>query len=271
MCGGCGRRLVASAPAVGAQAVASSAHAYGNPRGSGSPGDEDAPTVADVAPVAVAPPRPRRTGTGARSPRPQWGAAPAWPSRRWGKASTVLIGLLIALLVLLLGGTAAWAAVLRPQLHQQIDGTLRSQLDTVVATVNAQVMVDPSQPNLTITRPVSAADVTGALQQQIPSGVPVQNVHVNFSDGRVIVSFTTNGFDGAVSTALHANNGRLEAVATEVDGPLALVESGDEMERTINAAMSKLRTDIKVKQVTLDKDVMTVAINGNFALTFPSH
>jgi hypothetical protein len=175
-------------------------------------------------------------------------------------AGRVLLILLTVFMVALVAGAGAWAAVIRPQLHQQIEGTVRSGLDGVVAIVNQPLPI-PS-----ITQTISAADVTATLQQQIPSGVPVQNMHVSFSGGRVIVSFTTNGFDGAVSTALRANNGRLVAAATEVDGPLAMVESGDEMEQTINAALGKLRKDIKVKQVTLDQDVMTVAINGNVTL-----
>jgi hypothetical protein len=149
-------------------------------------------------------------------------------------------------------------------LHQQVDGTLRSQLDSVVALANHAPVVDPSQSIMTVTQTYPAAEETSTLQQQIPSGVPVQNVHVSFSGGRVTVSFTTNGFDGAFSTALRAQNGRLVVAATEVDGPLALVESGGEMEQAINDALGRLRTDITVKQVTLDKDVMTVSVSGHF-------
>ncbi len=244
MCGGCGRPL-REIVAAGASA----AHRI-------PPVGNDAPTVVDVPPV-VRPPARRQPSTVNWEAMPD---APKWSLRTGASAGRALLILLIVVMVALLAGAGAWAAVIRPQLHQQIEGTLRSQLDGVVATVNQQPYIP------TTTRSIPAADVTATLQGQIPSGLPVQNMHVSFSGGRVIVSFTTNGFDGAVSTALRAKNGRLVAAATEVDGPLALVESGSEMEQVINDGLGKVRTDISVKQVTLDNDVMTVAINGNVAI-----
>lgn len=219
------------------------------------PADDDARTVEDVPPLAV--PQ-RRTGRpGSRSPQPVWGAAPEWPSSRGGRGSRVLVGLLVALIVLVVGVGGVWGMILRPQLHQQIDGAVRAQITAMVTTVNHQPLI----PSTTAT--FTAATATQSLQQRMPASVPIQNIQVAFSGGRVTVSFTTDGFDGAVSTQLVARNGRLVAVATEVDGPMALVETGSDLETALNASLGGLRTDITVQQVTLDKNVMAVSVKGN--------
>jgi hypothetical protein len=167
-----------------------------------------------------------------------------------------IIGLIVVLLVAL-AGLGAWAAIIRPQLHQQLDDALRAQLNGIVTTVNQQPVVPTTTVNIT------ASQVTQTLQTQLPSSLPIQDLRVSFGGGRVSVAFTTGGFAGAVSTALTVHNGRLVASATEVDGPLALVESGGDMEQALNAALGKLRTDVTVKQITLDKDTMSVAVKGN--------
>lgn len=168
-----------------------------------------------------------------------------------------LFGALAALAALAILASVVWAAAVRPQLHQQADSALRTQLDAMVATVN-QLPVIP-----TASVPVTAAQATSTLQADLPASVPVQNPQVTFSGGRVTVTFTAYGFDGAASTALSTRDGRLVATATEVDGPLSMVESGDELEATINGALGTLRHDVSFKQITLQNGVLTVSLKGN--------
>lgn len=254
MCGGCGRPLRAFGSS-GASAIRGSSLADMDVT------DPDMPTVADLPPLAQ-PVGQSRTRTAPS--RVDWQSAPRPGARRGSVAGRVaLIGLaLFALLFICACG--AWAAAIRPRLHQQVDTALRAQFGDLVATANqaSQLASAVQQPIPTITFSIPAGQVTQDLRQQLPSDVPVKNPHVSFSGGRAVLSFTTYGGDGAISTALAIRNGRLFVTATEVDGSLALIESGSELQQAINDALGNVRSDISVKQVTLDKDVMTVTVKG---------
>jgi hypothetical protein len=76
----------------------------------------------------------------------------------------------------------------------------------------------------------------------------------------VALSFQAYGTSDAISTALGVSNGKLVAAATQIDGPLALVESGGELEATLNEALGRMRGDVRFTQVSVNGGVMTVSI-----------
>lgn len=260
MCGGCGRPLRASSggPAGSSYSVGryDARGPYGT-YGQGTGGraefgdaeatDPDMPTVRDYPPVQrYTPPVP---------PYPARRAAPRQTSVRRRSTSVAAIALvLIALLALL--GVGAWSAAIRPQLHQQVDAVLRAQALSMVATVNRV----PAIPSTTVS--LTGDQATANLQASVPSDVPLQNVQVSFQGGRTVVSFTTYGMNGTVSTQLVTANGRLAATNTTVDGPVGLVESGGELQDTLNAALGTLRHDVTIKQVSEQNNTLTVAIKG---------
>lgn len=252
MCGGCGRPLRATSGPGGAggrvAATVSTRLAV----------DDDAPTVPDIPLSAIpTPARPRGTPAYPRTPPPAPSSTPA------GGASRGLLIVAAALAIVIALCAGSWGLLLRPALHGQIDGTLRSQVSGLVSQVNQQQGLQ-SLPSATLT--VKAQDVTRELQAATSSDSPVRNVKASFSGGRIGVSFTSFGGDGALSTVFVVNNGRISASATRVDGALALIESGDEAESAMNDALSNLRTDVIITQISSDNDVLSVGIKGTKAL-----
>lgn len=268
ICGGCGRPLSSTPGTRGyspqAYGARESSDAYGAP----DVADPDTPTVQDLPPypAGYASSYPRgyipdtaRSGPRSRTPAPRWNAAPQQrhDQRRASPVGRIALGAVIAVALLALIGAGAWAAVIRPQVHQQVDSALRSQLSSMVATLNRMPIVPTT--NLSVT----SDDATATLQSGISSGVPVQNVQASFQDGRTTVSYTVLGISGTVSSALVASNGRLEAQDATVGGPMALVENSSELQAALTDTLANLRHDITVRQVTEQNGVLTVSVKGN--------
>lgn len=262
MCGGCGRPL---RPSAAGPAGAPYSGGRVEPRGpsgayrqgmGGRAGysdtevtDPDMPTVRDYpAPQRYTPPV---AAYPARRIAPQ-----PIPMRRRRSASSAGLVALVALALLALLGVGAWSAAIRPSLHQQVDTVLRTQMLSMVATVNSVPAIQSTTVSMT------GDQATASLQAGIPSGVPLQNVQVTFQGGYTVVSFTTYSLNGTVSTQLVTTNGRLAATNSTVDGPVGLVESGGELQDTLNAALGTLRHDVTIKQVTEQNNVLTVAVKG---------
>lgn len=262
MCGGCGRPLRPSPTGSPGASYSAGGNEPRGPYGSYRPGaaghagygapdvtDPDMPTVRDY------PPLPQQRSTTPATPRPaRWPGAAQSPARRGSGTTGRTILVLVALLALL--SVLVWSTAIRPQLHQHVDALMRAQMLAMVATINRA----PAIPTTTVS--VSGDQATANLQGGIPSDVPIQNVQVAFQGGRTFVSFTTYGLSGSAATELAATNGRLTATNTTVDGPVGLLESGGELQDTLNAALGTLRHDVTIKQVTEQNNTLTVSIKG---------
>ncbi|HLY31655.1 MAG TPA: hypothetical protein VKQ36_11540, partial [Ktedonobacterales bacterium] len=61
--------------------------------------------------------------------------------------------------------------------------------------------------------------------------------------------------DGSASTELYAQNGRVLAAATKVNGALSAFETGTQMENTINAALSNIPRTEYVEQISIAQTI----------------
>lgn len=276
MCGGCGMPLRTSDPGATSNVDIIGGLGPSAPPATPEPVamsyPPDAPTAyathlhqpqqayAYSAPVVTAPPR-------------QQGAAPAvWAgpaatdhSKKrtqartrgpWWRAPLIA---LVVLSVLAGGGLGVWAFVIRPPLHAQVDARMRTSLNSAIDQVAARVSQLPKGRALQVTIP--ASEVEQQIAHNIPPGSPISDIHLHFANGGILISYILNGSTGTITTRLQTNNGRPQAQATQVDYPLGFVESGDEMERTLNDAFTHLPRSLIVLAVSAANDTLTLQVH----------
>lgn len=234
MCGGCGQPLYAVAGPVGEdRAVTEPDLSWTIPR-TGAP-----PAISSPGRQMPVPPGVYPTPAGATR-------APERHRRAWWQRA-LLVGLSV-LLVLSSLGVLAWVVMLRPAIHSRLDAELRNRLTAAVEQVPS---LSPG------TYPISATTVTKDLHPAPQS--PLKDPRIHFQSGRLILSYTLYG-TGSISTMLMAQNGRLIASNTIVDGSLSLVESGDEIQAAINDALVALPASDRVRTITASNDLLVVTL-----------
>ncbi len=236
MCGGCGMPL----DTPGATASDDVTALPGPPRTSPmAPGPTPlAPSADATTPAAW--PRPGREHLASGTP----------PARAWWRAPLIA---LVVVAVLAAASLGAWAFVVRPILHAQVDGALRGALGRVVEQIPPNVPGD--------TYSVPASTLTNLLHQRLPADAPVSNVRVEFSgDGTMSVLYRVAGQNDSVTTHLVADHGRLHAQATTVNGLLSLVESGDEMEAALNGALSRISPQDTISGIAVHDNTLFITV-----------
>jgi hypothetical protein len=265
MCGGCGQMLRAAPPAVAPTSVAP---APWQPEGRARPAsaESDLPTLYDAPTQRAHPAHPARPSAGpsARAQQPTvWPGAQAGvvprrkPGRRWRR---VLLALVLALALLASIAAGAWGLAIRPAAHQQVDGTVASALDSAVARV-------PTIPALALqfgqtSATISDADVNALVQQQLQQSSGLDSLAVAFQPGAVLVTYSAYGRSGTVRSTLVVRGGSLQAANTQVTGILGWVETGDELQATVNRSLAQLkaRTPYGFQSVDVESGKLTVAL-----------
>lgn len=266
MCGGCGRPL----PMMGA--TSGDGRAAGASFAAASPGNAEYPTLSDL-PTQEDLPRPAITAAALRSTgAPAAGGKPAvWPGaqeqrtprsqeRRGGWWRGLLAGVLaLGLLVGLAAGV--WALAVRPTLHAQVDGSIDSGLSSVIGRLPA--ITDSQLRSGQIFRG-SETDANTVLAKDIVPNSGLDSATVSFQQGQVVVTYVALGQQGTISTTLQVQGGQLEATNTQVDGELSWVETGDELQATINRALQHVqaKTPHGFKSVQVDGGQITVVLNS---------
>lgn len=255
MCGGCGTVLPTLAAGTG-RTVALPSPAIS----AGSAGDNEATVVAPQAPPAPVygqpPPYvPPATGPAAWTlTAPQaartGGAAHARPpaGRGWRR---LLVAVLV-LAVLACAGLGAWNAAIRPALHAQVDGALSAALDSAADQMAARLSALP--PGVGGTVEIPASLVNDLIQQRLPTDVPVHDVVLQFANGGVRVHYSLLGRPGTLVTQLGSVDGRLVARDTAVYGPLRLIETGPELQRTLAGALARLPHNVAISKARASGD-----------------
>lgn len=264
MCGGCGQPLrMSGAPADAAltQAVpirSAPAQTNGLPLPSTAPaptGVYPATHAASQMPYAASYVATAPAWPGPGQPSGGVAAQPAAQRSRW----RIPIVLLVTLCVLLAATLGAWALVIRPAVHAAVDGQLQRALDTAIEQAAPASASIPPGTRLSIT--ISAADVNADINSEL-GDVPVKNVQVHFHDGGYInTSYSLLGSGAIVTQLVPLANGRVEAVNTDVTGPLTLVESSDEMTRTFDEALGRLPAQYHVSQITVSNDTLKIGVS----------
>jgi hypothetical protein len=248
MCGGCGQPLRDSSagPLRPASGPPYNAASYAN----------DAPTSLSS---GVEAPRNARAG-------PPGGGNPAvWPgpgnaagasqasrsARGWRRALLIVF---VVLLVLTLGGVAAWNGIIRPAVHNAVDTQLRADFARAVQSIPGDLPP--------MTYPITAAVVNDNLAAHKPDDPKLQDLQMHFSDNGIILTYTYNGSDGSVKTTLLPNSGGIKVSGTTVTGALSVFESGDEMEAALNAGLANWPRTDKVTDIHTDGDTLFVTLSG---------
>jgi hypothetical protein len=256
MCGGCGRPLRALDPAATtAVHPVSPDTAFPSAPTSYATGTRTAYAPAERPPYA--PPSTRTPslwpdGSGSTTPHPA-SQSPLRP-RGWARG---LIVFLVVLLVLTGGLLGAWALVIRPAIHTAVDSSLRAALDNAVQTATADITIVP---NGQYTLPAAAFDAE--IQRQLPTNSHISNVHLDFARDGVRLTYRFFGRPGSITTHLAASDGHVVARGTTVEDVLSLVESGDEMEATLNEALGRLPSRYRVTGIRAANHALVVSIGG---------
>ncbi len=224
MCGGCGRPLPAASSLAGGRSAIDL---------------ED--TIPDV-PTVQTPTVPARVAEApASGPRPT--------QRRRGRR--LLTGCLITLAILLVVAIGTWIVIIRPVAHTIADDELRVRLENV--TSHAPIL-PPGTVSLT------ESQVDGLLAGRVFGRIPVRSVNARFRGGTAGVTYSLPITGGSVTTKLVARDGRLFAEDTHVEGLAGLIESGDELQVTLNEALALLPAADYVGSVSAKNGTLTVTI-----------
>ena len=178
----------------------------------------------------------------------------------------LILGVVILILVCVCAG--AWGLVIRPSLHNQVDGSIRAQMDNLADQANAALIeaIPKIQANGgSFVGSVAASTLNQQIAASASSQSPVSNTHVSFADGQLKITFDSNNQQNSITTTLGTASGHLVARGTTVTGLIALVESGPELESSINGALSRLPPNAQsanpqFSSVTLADDVLSYTI-----------
>ncbi len=180
--------------------------------------------------------------------------APTWPMAGGGQPapsapaatrpcrSGCLSGCLWSLLITLALGialvAAAWSLVLRPPIHAQTDGALAKGIGALVAGVppTPEQALQVAGPTVTI----SEAATNDALQQAAVTAGNPNWVTVRYEPGVVRVHYAVRGNGGDITMQPLVRNGQVEVENVHVTGILGWIESGSEMQATLNRQLAPL-------------------------------
>jgi hypothetical protein len=160
---------------------------------------------------------------------------------------------LIFLIVLLVACAAAWAMLIRPAVHNQVDAEVRSSLASTIRQIPQNVPPDEYA--------ISAATVNANIQQQIPANSGVSSAQVHFQNGNVVLDYVYHGQSGAVTTQLVPVQGILVAQNTTVTGVLGWVESGDELQSALNDELPSVPSGYHVTGLRTANDTLYMKVN----------
>ncbi|HKS69028.1 MAG TPA: hypothetical protein VJQ45_01310, partial [Ktedonobacterales bacterium] len=215
-----------------------------------------------------------------RHPAYRPGAAPAWPGAGTRTASAqavrtappparakrgnclvqALVTLLAVALLLACLGVALWSAVIRPPLHAQVDGGIRTAVGTMVDEANTVLGRLP--PGLGGSGQISASQINDQIQRDLPANFPLHNVSLDFAAGGVVVYYTLAGRPGSLYDGLAVRNGRLVAHNAAVKGPLGLVESSSELQQAVQDELAGLTTSVAITSVSAADHSLTVTVRS---------
>ncbi|HEY7019720.1 MAG TPA: hypothetical protein VH349_01310 [Ktedonobacterales bacterium] len=222
----------------------------------GVPADE---AITDPELQTVAAPRGRATPI----------APPPIPTgRRMSPVARVFLILGVVILILACVCAGAWGLVLRPALHNQVDGAMRTQMNNLADQASrALIEAIPTIQSKggTLVGSVAASTLNQQIAASASSQNPVSNTHVSFADGQLKITFDSNNQQNSITTTLGTASGHLVARGTTVTGLIALIESGPELESAINDALSRLPPNAQsanpqFSSVTLADDVLSYTI-----------
>lgn len=263
MCGGCGKPLAQPGSSFGpppehTPTIAASGPVAPPPL---PPMHPDTRTATWSAPVYPKPYTPQTATVAAThvSAAPPYARAVGNQSRARGRSclARTLIALAITVILLLVLTACGWSAFLRPALHSAVDQRLRAGLE---AAVDKIPVIPPGFPP--ITRTITDAE----FNQQASGGTGENNqgdmkdIRVHFLPGEIAMTYQLWGSPGKITTHIVTVNGRLFVQNTRVEGWLAQIENGDELQDTLNQSLARLPAQDYVESVRVGDGTLTMTI-----------
>lgn len=272
-CGQCGSVLKASAPQGhawgGSPTQLSPLAATVYPPASGAE-DWQAPTIAAPPPVRTSRPADAPAGGRGWTPQPDYGYASPSPGGGQtppGAARTALPAqrakrrrrwpwyFLVFLLIFGLVAAGGWIFLLRPAVHQSVDGEVQQGLQRAVG----QIPFDAarSAPSRYVL-PIPEDQMNSYLNQNSSALAPITSMQVSLQPGVMIVTFQAYGFGSTVRLGLAVQNGKLIAQNVQVSGLLWWVENAQELTPRLNDALAQVSTNLghTLASVAIDEGVL---------------
>jgi hypothetical protein len=170
-------------------------------------------------------------------------------------------GCLMAIVIVLLVVGAGWLFAVRPYLHS----IAQNELDTALNSATSQIsMVPPQLLQGQGPIPIRENALNNALVLNLTPSGPVQQPTTQITPNGIRIGFRLQyqgiSAPGAITALPVAQNGQLKATKVNVEGPLSLIMSNDEMTATLNKHFADMQAHLNhsVQQVTLKQGEMDV-------------
>jgi len=224
--------------------------------------DWQAPTVAVPRPIPSSRPpnAPGWTERGWQPPpesrynglSPTQSASAAVPSKRRRRWPLNLL-LFVVIFALLL--TAGWILILRPAVHQSVDGEVRQGLQEAIGQIPVN-LAQRAQAGVPV--PIAEDQINSYISQHTAVLAPITDMNVVLQLGVMVITFQAYGFGSTVRLGLQAQGGKLVATNVEVSGLLWWVESAAELTQRLDDALSQASNNLgrPISSVEIDDGVM---------------
>lgn len=151
----------------------------------------------------------------------------------------------VTLVVLVVALIGAWLLALRPFLHAMARQRMSEILSTEISQVNpALTALIPAG----IPLPVPEALMNNVLVPPSSSGYSIQHLQLHITPENISATFQVQtalgSFPSTITSVPQVIDGKVVIATMDVDGPLALVMSPDEMKAEVNSALAQLQARI---------------------------
>lgn len=181
-------------------------------------------------------------------------SAPAVSSRRRRKWP---LRVLLALLILLAALAGGWFLGVRPYLNNLAKTQINQALDDAQSQILLFQLALPPGPH---TIPVTENQINNYLSGH--ASAPLQNLSMTITPSGLRLDFTVYGFNSAIMAVPIANHGSLEVTNVQVQGPLGLIMSSDELTTLLNNSFHNFGQQMhrEVDAITLHNRTMDIKI-----------
>jgi hypothetical protein len=146
--------------------------------------------------------------------------------------------LLLFLLIFSLVVCGSWVFLLRPAIHQSVDGQIRQGLQQAVDQIP---QVPPEVAGIPVKEiSVDEGRINDYLVQNINQLAPITHMQISLQPGVLVAAFQAYGFGSTVSLGLAVKGGTLVAQHVSVSGLLAWVESSGDLTARFDEALSQV-------------------------------
>lgn len=173
--------------------------------------------------------------------------------KRHGLNSCLVWGLMI-LILLAIGLTISWFAVIRPSIHTIAEEKLNSALDQAQENIPPPFLFLPG-----MTIPIHEQTLTTLLVHNLESSSPIKNPVAHITSSNVRLDFQLYGFPCAVTAVPQITNGQLSVTNMSIEGIINLVMSPDEMTTLLNTHLTHAQelyqhsvTNVQLKNQEMD-------------------